>query len=110
MAAEGNVTHRFLLNPQAELSLAVQTPPIGAITVVAGPEGGFEAGEIEALETAGAVSVHLGPRTLRTETAAITALSVVQALWGTWPAHDRDKSRSVKDRVNVYAPGSASAD
>ena len=80
--AERDVTHRFLLNPEADLGLATQTPPTSAITVIAGPEGGFEAGEIDALEAAGAVSVHLGPRTLRTETAAVTALSIVQAVWG----------------------------
>ena len=86
---ERDVTHRFLLNPLADLGLATQTPRTQAITIIAGPEGGFEAGEIEALEASGAVSVHLGPRTLRTETAALSALSIIQALWG-----DLARSRS----------------
>ena len=80
--AERNATHRFLLNPEAELAFAAQTPSTRAISIIAGPEGGFEAVEIDLLEAAGAVSVHLGPRTLRTETAAVTALSIAQALWG----------------------------
>ena len=79
---ERDVAHRFLLNPLAHLGLAAQTPSTPAITIIAGPEGGFETSEVEALEATGAVSVHLGPRTLRTETAAVSALSIVQALWG----------------------------
>lgn len=43
-----------------------------------GPEGGFTPAEAEALITAGAQSVTLGPRILRAETAALAALSVVQ--------------------------------
>ncbi len=74
--------HRFLLNAKAPQGLAQQAPPTPDITIVAGPEGGFDEREIEALENAGVTPVHLGPRTLRTETAAVTALSIVQALWG----------------------------
>ena len=80
--AEGAGAQPFLLHREAQHSLAAQAPSTPAITVIAGPEGGFDAGEIDALESAGAVSVHLGPRTLRTETAAVSALSIVQALWG----------------------------
>lgn len=54
----------------------------GAVFVFIGPEGGFSRSEIEALRKAGAVPVHLGPRILRTETAAAVALALVQALWG----------------------------
>ncbi len=47
-----------------------------------GPEGGFSSAEIEALCAAGATTVHLGPRILRAETAAIAALAMVQSAWG----------------------------
>ncbi|MBS3943124.1 MAG: 16S rRNA (uracil(1498)-N(3))-methyltransferase [Dethiobacter sp.] len=57
-------------------------PKHGAILLCIGPEGGFSRGEIESLTAAGAVSVHLGPRILRAETAAITALAMVQSAWG----------------------------
>ncbi|HRK79049.1 MAG TPA: 16S rRNA (uracil(1498)-N(3))-methyltransferase, partial [Thiobacillus sp.] len=38
--------------------------------------------EIAALLAAGAVAVRLGPRVLRTETAALAALAAMQTLWG----------------------------
>ena len=50
--------------------------------VVIGPEGGIAAEEWEALRALGAVSVTLGPRILRTETAGLCALSVLWAALG----------------------------
>jgi 16S rRNA (uracil1498-N3)-methyltransferase len=47
-----------------------------------GPEGGLQDEELVATEKAGFMPVRLGPRVLRTETAAVVALSVLQALWG----------------------------
>lgn len=52
------------------------------IFLIAGPEGGFAEEEIEELHRKGFVSVILGPRVLRTETAALAAISVIQSLWG----------------------------
>ena len=54
----------------------------GAVLVVIGPEGGFSESEADAARTHGFETVHLGPRILRAETAAVTALSLVQFLWG----------------------------
>ena len=48
------------------------------IVLMVGPEGGFSLAEAKAVEEAGGKSVTLGPRILRAETAALTALSVVQ--------------------------------
>lgn len=45
------------------------------IAIIIGPEGGFEAEEVEALQKAGAKVVTLGARILRTETAAMCLLS-----------------------------------
>jgi len=81
-SVDENVGQLILLNPLANAEFARQSEPETGLTIIAGPEGGFEESEIEMLEATGAVSVHLGPRTLRTETAAITALSITQALWG----------------------------
>lgn len=47
------------------------------IGVVIGSEGGFEAAEVESMRKAGGVSVTLGPRILRTETAGIAVLAAV---------------------------------
>ena len=72
----------FLLHPGASQALASQSAPGRSLYLLAGPEGGFDPTERERLVTAGAIPVTLGPRTLRTETAAVAALAVMQALWG----------------------------
>jgi 16S rRNA (uracil1498-N3)-methyltransferase len=51
-------------------------------TLAAGPEGGFAPEEHAALERAGFVAASLGPRVLRTETAALAALAALNALKG----------------------------
>lgn len=57
--------------------------PDSRIALVVGPEGGLTAEEVEALGALGAVSATLGPTILRTETAAVVALSLaVFALGG----------------------------
>ena len=48
------------------------------VAIIIGPEGGFETDEIEVLVNKGAHSVSLGPRILRTETAGIAMLSIIQ--------------------------------
>lgn len=55
-----------------------------ALTLLVGPEGGFDAAEEAALRRQGALLASLGPRLLRTDTAAVAALAVVQALLGDW--------------------------
>jgi 16S rRNA (uracil1498-N3)-methyltransferase len=52
------------------------------IALLVGPEGGFTAGESEAIRAAGFVSLPLGPRPLRAETAALAGLALVQSLAG----------------------------
>ena len=66
----------------ASVPLARQPRPPAAVTLVAGPEGGFDAREVDHLLATGVTAVALGPRILRTETAAVCALAVMQALWG----------------------------
>jgi 16S rRNA (uracil1498-N3)-methyltransferase len=60
------------------------TPPVAAATaaVIVGPEGGFSSEEASRALNAGVVVCGLGPRILRTETAAIVALALVQARYG----------------------------
>jgi 16S rRNA (uracil1498-N3)-methyltransferase len=72
----------LFLHPHGGSSLHELTPPAGPICLLSGPEGGFSEGErLLALE-AGFVPLRLGPRILRTETAALAALAAIQTLWG----------------------------
>ena len=57
-------------------------PAIRDIGIVIGPEGGMSAGEAAALEKMGARTIRLGPRILRTETAALAACTMAMLLWG----------------------------
>ena len=58
-----------------------EKPPSSCLAAV-GPEGGWTKEEIAAAVTRGFQPVGLGPRTLRTETAALAATAVLQWLWG----------------------------
>ncbi len=58
------------------------TPLPASVRLVIGPEGGFAPGEVAQARAAGLAVAGLGPRRLRVETAAATALGLVQFLWG----------------------------
>ncbi|WP_158967523.1 16S rRNA (uracil(1498)-N(3))-methyltransferase [Paraglaciecola sp. L3A3] len=73
---------RLTLHPRAEQAFRhLAIPPKGARLLI-GPEGGFTDQEIYQTEQNGFYCVQLGPRVLRTETAAITAISALQAIHG----------------------------
>ena len=76
------VDAELILAPGATTSLASLPAPETKICVLIGPEGGFSPSEYEDADVAGFRAVALGPRVLRTETAAVAALSVMQSLWG----------------------------
>lgn len=71
-----------ILQPGAAQRLVELGPPDQALWLLAGPEGGFSDREIDAAVLAGLTPVSLGPRIMRTETAALAALAAMQALWG----------------------------
>jgi 16S rRNA (uracil1498-N3)-methyltransferase len=73
---------RLVLSPSAPGSLAGLTSLPTRVELLIGPEGGLDDDELHAARTAGFMPVRLGPRVLRTETAAVVALTVLQALWG----------------------------
>ena len=54
----------------------------GSVLVVIGPEGGFSPEEARDAEAGGFEMISLGRRILRAETAAVTAVSLAQFLWG----------------------------
>ncbi|MBF5040129.1 16S rRNA (uracil(1498)-N(3))-methyltransferase [Methylophilus sp. 13] len=72
----------LLLNPVGAQRLASLNPQKNAIHLLIGPEGGLSAAEIALASQHHFQSIVLGPRILRTETAALTAMSVMQSLWG----------------------------
>jgi 16S rRNA (uracil1498-N3)-methyltransferase len=73
---------RFLLDPEAQHSLGDMRPPGDSILLLVGPEGGISAEETALAVAAGYSPVRLGPRILRTETAALAMLAGLQTLWG----------------------------
>ena len=73
---------RILLNPIGALRLAELPKPTGYIELLIGAEGGLSQTEIDAALLQGFQSVILGARILRTETAALVAISAMQTLWG----------------------------
>jgi 16S rRNA (uracil1498-N3)-methyltransferase len=73
---------RLLLSPTGDLSIQDLGAPGAGMTVLIGPEGGLAEPEQEAAIAAGFKPVRLGPRVLRTETAAIAALTIIQHQFG----------------------------
>lgn len=73
----------LVLNHRSPQSLAdIKNERPRQVFLLAGPEGGFAEEEVEELHRRGFISVVLGPRVLRTETAALAAISVTQSMWG----------------------------
>ena len=77
---------RLLLDPRADRNvgeaLAERPHIMTDIALLIGPEGGLTNAERSLAQNAGFFPVRLGPRVLRTETAPLVALSVIQYLKG----------------------------
>ena len=67
---EGQPLHSFLRSPRR------------SVGILLGPEGGLNPAEIETARQAGFSAASLGPRVLRTETAATSAVAIVQSMLG----------------------------
>ena len=77
---------RLILSPDgAGLGSVPRPSPGGRIVLLVGPEGGFADHERQAAANAGFTAISLGPRVLRTETAAPVALAMLSALWEGYP-------------------------
>jgi len=72
----------LILRPDAPAALATMAAPATKLCLLIGPEGGFSDKEYGDAQASGFTAVSLGPRILRTETAAAAALAIVQSLWG----------------------------
>lgn len=76
------VTGRLLCAPGGEHVLGDLPVPPGGLVLLVGPEGGFSAEEEQLARQHGFLAVGLGPRMLRSETAAIAVVAACQVLWG----------------------------
>jgi len=72
----------LILRPGAGKSLGAFGEPRTRLCLLIGPEGGFSEREYCDAEAAGFAAVSIGPRILRTETAAVAAIAIAQSLWG----------------------------
>ncbi len=85
VADPGDAEVRLLLWERAGAGLGevvAQLPRPGSLLVAAGPEGSWEEDEVALALSSGFRAVRLGPRTLRSETAGLVALAILQHRWG----------------------------
>jgi 16S rRNA (uracil1498-N3)-methyltransferase len=73
---------KLVLHHRTDQSLSDMPPPSGQVALLIGPEGGLSEREIEQAISLGFSPLALGPRVLRTETAPLAAISILQSLWG----------------------------
>lgn len=72
----------LVLDPGAERTLRDRSGPPTSAELLIGPEGGLSDNEVMLAGQAGFDRLRLGPRVLRTETAALAAIAVLQARYG----------------------------
>ena len=72
---------RLVLHHRASTA-QTDTTSASSIALLVGPEGGLSSDEIATAEQAQFRSLQLGPRVLRTETAPLAAIAILQARWG----------------------------
>jgi len=80
--SEMTAAAKFILVPEGAASLHDQAKPKDGAVLLIGAEGGFSQAERAAALHFGYVPIRTGARVLRTETAAIAGLAVLQTLWG----------------------------
>jgi 16S rRNA (uracil1498-N3)-methyltransferase len=82
-ASQQDLHKRVLLSPRGGDSLAgwARHQPPQALAIMVGPEGGFTREEEDLALAHGAIALSMGSRILRTETAAIAAMGILQACW-----------------------------
>jgi len=81
LSIDSGVT-RLIMHPERGKNLSKVSKATGDITLLVGPEGGFSDNEIKKACGADYQIINIGPRILRTETAALAAISACQMLWG----------------------------
>ncbi|MDY7537772.1 16S rRNA (uracil(1498)-N(3))-methyltransferase [Undibacterium sp. 5I1] len=82
--AQQDMHKRILLSPRADQSLAdwARHHPAQSVSLMIGPEGGFSDDEEMLAIRQGVLTLSMGPRILRTETAGLAAIATLNAAWG----------------------------
>lgn len=80
--AEQDSGLKLNLHPRAEHSINTLPLPVERVRLLIGPEGGLSADEINMTAQHGFTDILLGPRVLRTETTALTAITALQVRFG----------------------------
>ncbi|CDH19158.1 conserved hypothetical protein [Xenorhabdus bovienii str. kraussei Quebec] len=80
--AENDGSLKLNLHPRASQSINTLPLPVEKVRLLIGPEGGLSAEEIEMTANHQFTDILLGPRVLRTETTALTAITALQVRFG----------------------------
>ncbi len=80
--AANSELQKVILAPKSATYLSRLAKPQKGFMLLVGPEGGFSETEVYNAEQRGFKCCSIGPRVLRTETAAVTSISVLQTLFG----------------------------
>jgi len=78
----GDGAKRIMLDPHSNESIIALPAPDELVELLVGAEGGLSSAEYAQCEEGGFKAASLGPRILRTETAALAGIAVLQAFWG----------------------------
>jgi 16S rRNA (uracil1498-N3)-methyltransferase len=81
-AAKADQSPRLVLDPLATLKLSAMKIDNDTLSLLVGPEGGFNTEELKSLDELAVLAVSLGRRILRTESAGPAAIAVLQAVAG----------------------------
>jgi 16S rRNA (uracil1498-N3)-methyltransferase len=73
---------KVVLSPKSRQYLSHMTRPNSGVRLLIGPEGGLSEQEVYTCEQTGFFTANMGPRVLRTETAALTSIAILQSLFG----------------------------
>ncbi|MCW9013809.1 MAG: 16S rRNA (uracil(1498)-N(3))-methyltransferase [Gammaproteobacteria bacterium] len=73
---------KLTLDPEGQTNIHSLKPESQSVNLLIGPEGGLSDDEINYARATGFKGIRLGPRILRTETAAIAGITVIQTIWG----------------------------
>jgi 16S rRNA (uracil1498-N3)-methyltransferase len=80
--AQAHADLKLILDPEAQQKLANFSQKPKSVNLLIGPEGGFAPAEINLATQNHFLALNLGPRILRTETAALVAITALQCRFG----------------------------